>query len=88
MYIHTEFDVFKYIDDGLNYGEIYLLSLITSYYESSREFYPSNEYLSNLFHTSERNIQKWLKKLKDHKLICFEYEDGKRFILPSTYKSS
>lgn len=82
MYINVNEDTFKLINDGLNYGEILLYSLITSYCESGRECFPSNEYLKELFHTSERNIQIWLKKLREEELIKYEYENGKRYLAP------
>lgn len=82
MYINVNYDSLKLTNDGLNYGEILLYSLIVSYFESGTECYPSNEYLSELFATSTRNIQMWLTRLKKGDYVMTEYEDGKRYLTP------
>ena len=71
-----------FIEEGLNYGEILLFSMIISYYENSQECFVSNEGLVKIFHTSKRNIQIWLKKLKEDKYINYSYENGRRFLVP------
>ena len=81
-FIVVEQKYLKLIDEGFNYGEILLYCLIISYYNNSQDCFISNERLANIFHTSKRNIQNWLKRLKDKQLIKYEYSDGRRYLTP------
>jgi len=85
-YINVKINNLHLIEEGFNYGEILLYSVILSFYENSQECFISNEGFAKMFHTSKRNIQIWLKKLKDNKLIRYEFDDEKRYLYPTNKK--
>lgn len=81
-YIIVKQKYLNLIDEGFNYGEILLYCVILSYYENSQDCFISNDRFASMFHTSKRNIQLWLKKLKENNLIKYEYDNDRRYLVP------
>ena len=82
MFINVDLKLFKL---NLNYGEIFLLALITNYSKGNK-FFMSNELIAKHLNTSTRTIKRWIANLRDNELIQIYYENiaGKerRIIVP------
>jgi hypothetical protein len=71
-----------YLNQVLNWSEKILLIEIDSLCKNDRCF-ASNEYFARFFQTSVRNIQRWIKTLKDKGFIEQASFDGRQRVLRS-----
>lgn len=88
-YVYIDWNLIKVLNDlGITNGkEIMLFSKIISLSKKDKACTASNDYLSDFFCTTDRNIRKYLQNLKDKGLIkVFEQKEGlkttTRYIYP------
>lgn len=88
-YIHIEIILIKRLHelDITNYGEMLLLAkIITLSKNENKACTAGNEYLAKILCTTERNIQKYLKDLKEKELVkTFEKKEGVQTLIRYIY---